>query len=334
MGSLTSVIIVNYNGKAFIGELLHSLAKQTLPAHEVILVDNASTDGSADLVQETFPWVKIIRAPQNLGFGKANNLALESIQSEYIALLNSDATVDPNWLRELTQALDSHPSVAVTVPKIYRSFHLPELHAAGNVFNQLGHFWGRGLGKIDRGQYDQSMEVAGLTGCSALIRRSALQGEPLFDPDFFMYGEEFELSLRIRGRGWGIRYAPSAVVYHKEGQSARQVSSDLRVFHQFYWNQHRAKILSKYYPLSMLLTQGLWILLSLVYWNGYFFKKGKIRLLMRAMYGQVRFAIKGLLERNKARDIKSQKWLPWMMKQNIKEILRMKNLAESHRVNI
>src|SRR5262252_1977513 len=101
-----SVIIVNHNGKAFLAELFDSLLQQTAPADEVIMVDNASTDGSAAYVRREYPWVSVVESPTNVGFAKGNNLGVEVAGGEYIALLNSDAVADERWLAESMKAFE------------------------------------------------------------------------------------------------------------------------------------------------------------------------------------------------------------------------------------
>src|SRR2546425_1195478 len=103
-----SVIIVNYNTRHLLGELFESLARQTRAADEVIMVDNASGDGSVEYVRKQFPWVTVIAWPRNTGFAEGNNIAFANAQGEYVALLNSDTVVDEQWLAELARALDGN----------------------------------------------------------------------------------------------------------------------------------------------------------------------------------------------------------------------------------
>src|SRR5688572_2870757 len=120
-----SVVIVNYNGRQHLGELLSSLARQVQPATEVILVDNASRDGSADYVRQEFPWVDVIRLPENVGFAEGNNVGLARSRGQYIALLNSDTVVEERWLTELVRALEADDGIGAVVPKIYKAHAYP-----------------------------------------------------------------------------------------------------------------------------------------------------------------------------------------------------------------
>src|SRR5688572_13233203 len=113
-----SVIIVNFNGRHLLGELFESLARQTRPADEIIMVDNASADGSLEYVRESFPWVKVIASKTNVGFAQGNNIGLEIAQGEYVAVLNNDTVVEERWLEELIQALDDDDLIGAVVSKI------------------------------------------------------------------------------------------------------------------------------------------------------------------------------------------------------------------------
>jgi GT2 family glycosyltransferase len=320
-----SVIIVNHNGKAFLGELFDSLLRQTVPADEVIMVDNASRDGSVDYVRRDYAWVGVIESPTNLGFAQGNNLGIETARGDYIALLNSDAVAGEQWLAESLKAFRRDAHIAAVVPKIYRASESSVIECAGAEFNNLGHNWTRGFNEQDRGQFDEAMEVAALTACAVVIRRSAIPAEPIFDPDFFMYTEEFDLSLRLRGRGHGIFYAPSAVVYHKGMKSVQAVSSDSRMFQQYHCNRNRVKILTKYYPARLLIRNLPMIWLSLFYWDTVFlFSSGPLKM-FRAVASQIKYALKGLKERPSGRTISSAGWLPWMTRHRLRDILALRS---------
>jgi len=320
-----SVIVVNHNGKAFLAELFDSLLRQTQSADEVIMVDNASTDGSAGYVRRRYPWVSVVESPTNVGFAQGNNLGVEKASGEYIALLNSDAVADERWLAESMKAFEIDTRVAAVVPKIYRASESCIIECAGAEFNNLGHNWTRGFNEQDRGQFDAVTEVAALTACAVIIRRSVIEGVPPFDPDFFMYTEEFDLSLRLRGKGYAIVYEPSAVVYHKGMKSVQAVSSDSRLFQQFHCNRNRVKILTKYYPARLLLRNLPMICLSLVYWDLVFLCRSGPILMIRAVRSQISYAVKGLKERRRVGDIVSARWLPWMTRHRLRDIVALRS---------
>lgn len=319
-----SVIIVNYNGQHLLGKLCESLARQTFLADEIILVDNASIDGSVDYVRQHFPRVTVIPLPTNTGFAGGNNAGFAKAQGEYIALLNSDTIVDERWLVELVQAIDVDESIGAAVPKIYLASAYPRIAQAGAEFNNLGNIWGRGFYQVDEGQFDTVMEVPALTGCSAIVRRQALQGEPLFDQRFFMYHEELDLTFRLRSRGYSIVYVPTSIVHHELLQSVKQHSQRPHLFQQFYCNRNRAKILTKYYPLSVLIRSLPLISLSFIYWNWIFLRNGGVVFFLRAVLSQIGYALEGFSERFRGRSVSAEKWLPWMKTQGLREVLAVR----------
>ncbi len=322
--SFISLIIVNFNGRSFIGELLESVASQSRPADEVLLVDNASTDGSLDYIRQYFPWVKIISLDSNLGFAQGNNTGLAVAKGDLIALLNSDTIIDKDYLLEMSKALEADDRVGAVVPKIYDQDSTLKFHCAGAEFNNLGHCWGRGFNQEETGQFEVLTEVPGVTGCAALLRRSALQGETLFDPEFFMYLEEFELSLRLRSRGFAIQFVPAAIAMHRGSQSVRQVTPHVGLFGQFYGNRNRAKILTKYYPFSLLLKNFPLIFLSFLYWDFIFLRKAGPIFFLRAVAMQTLFAFKGSWDRVRGKGVPSKGWLPWMTHHGWKQLLTFK----------
>ncbi len=322
MTASASIVVVNFNGRAELGELLDSLAAQSLAAEEVILVDNASEDGSADYVRESYPWVEVVETGENLGFARGVNAGAERARGELLALINNDAVADREWLAELVAALDADPAAAAAVPRIYLAGEPDVYECAGAEFDNLGFCWGRGSNERDAGQYHAPAEVAGVTGCSLVLRRSALGDEPVFDPDFFMYYEELDLSLRLRGRGHRILYVPTAVAYHKRSRAVGRAVTRPRLFQQFYGNRHRMKILAKYYPAALLLRNLPLLAMSYVYWNFYFLRHGGPGLFFRAIYQQAAFLARGLGERRRAHGVVAERWLPWMTRHTLSDLSR------------
>ncbi|HYJ85601.1 MAG TPA: glycosyltransferase family 2 protein [Pyrinomonadaceae bacterium] len=323
LASTVSIIIVNYNGQRLLGELFESIAQQTHPPAEVIMVDNASVDDSVEYVRENFSWVKIVTSDENTGFAGGNNLGLLHSSGDYIALLNSDTVVDKRWLAELLMALDQDESIGAAVSKIHIAASKPTIDCAGAEFNNLGFAWGRGANEPDTGQFDKAMPVPALTACAALIRRSALGNAPLFDSKLFMYYEEFDLALRLRGSGYNIFYVPRSIVYHKRSEAVKTVNRPF-LFHQFYSHRNRIKILAKYYPLSVLVRNLPLILLSLIYCDWVLLRKGGPVFFLRAVTAQIRYAAQGIGERLHGRSVDSRQWLPWMTTHGLRDILALK----------
>jgi GT2 family glycosyltransferase len=238
--------------------------------------------------------------------------------------LNSDTVVEERWLSELVKMLNTDETIGAVVSKIYLATKTPTIDCVGAEFNNLGFVWGRGTNEPDRGQFETVMEVPSLTACAALIRRSAIGTEPLFDSRLYMYYEEFDLALRLRGRGHSIVYVPTSLVHHKRSQSVQKLSQP-RLFHQFYSNRNRIKLLAKYYPLAVLLPALPLILLSLIYCDWLFLRQGELRLFIRAVVSQVHYAGQGLLERFRGGSVDTRRWVPWMTKQGLREVLALRS---------
>ncbi|HUF16853.1 MAG TPA: glycosyltransferase family 2 protein, partial [Thermoanaerobaculia bacterium] len=312
-----STIVVNYNGAPEIIEALESLERQTLPPHEIIVVDNGSTDGSADLVEEQFPDVRLVRAGENLGFAAGSNLGASLATGRYLALLNPDASAHPDWLRTLVTALESDDRFAVAVGKVYAG-RSRTIEQAGAHFNNLGNYWGRGHLELDEGQYDEVTEVTGLTGCAMLIDRDALHDEPMFDSDIFMYGEELDLTIRLRRRGYGVVYTPYAVVHHEGMASVRRSEQRPRVFQQRLSNRNRSRLLAKYYPSGILLRSAPLLILGLGYWFFWFLRESGPRAALELLIEIPRYFLRGRRERKPASAEEDSLWLSLMTSHNLR----------------
>ena len=200
----------------------------------VTVVDNASGDGSAEMVAEHFPWVRMIRNDRNVGFGAAHNQALRAASGRYLLILNSDATPGSGALQALVDFLDAHPRVAVAGPRLRypdgrvqpsrRRF--PTLATLLLESTQLQRFSPdnavlRRYYVADRPD-DEPQEVDWLVGACLCVRASAADEVGLFDERFFMYSEELDWCRRFHAAGWRIAYVPQSEVMHMEGASARQ----------------------------------------------------------------------------------------------------------------
>jgi GT2 family glycosyltransferase len=211
-----SVIVVNYNRKHFLRDCLESLADQTYPSdrREVILVDNGSSDGSAEYVRQWFPWVRLVSLSRNWGFAKGNNIGLRHARGELIALLNNDAVAEPGWLAALTGALRQGSAIGAVTSKIVFLHQPGVINSAGLNLYRDGRGGDRGFRQPDRGQFDEPAEVFGACGASMLVRRAMLDDVGFFDETFGMYYEDLDLAWRGRLRGWRFHYTPEAVVHH------------------------------------------------------------------------------------------------------------------------
>jgi len=211
---LISIIIVNWNRKELLKKCLQSVIAQTYTNKEIVVVDNASTDGSADFVKIQFPTIKIIASKENLGFAKGNNVGIQTAQGDYVALINNDATLDAKWLAELVKSTKDSPDAAMFGSKVLYAHNKKFINSTGNLIYGDLTIANRGIGKEDKGQYNIKDEVFGPYGAAALYKKSVIENVGLFDEDYFMYGEENDLNWRVRLAGWICMYVPTAICYH------------------------------------------------------------------------------------------------------------------------
>lgn len=209
-----SVVIPNWNGKGYLAACLDSLRAQTQPNIEIIIVDNASSDGSQQLVREAYPEARLIELPQNRGFTGACNLGMQAATGEFVALLNNDTEVDRNWTAEIIKALDEKPAVGIIACKMLLHDQRERFHTAGDFVAIDGSAGNRGFGELDHGQYDDGDYVFSACGGAAVYRRSLLEEIGYLDDDFFFLLEDVDIAWRAQLAGYAVWFAPGAVVYH------------------------------------------------------------------------------------------------------------------------
>ena len=212
--SLLSIIIPNWNGGHFLPTCLHSLSNQTYQSIEVIIVDNASTDGSEELVKSDFSWVRWIGLPENRGFTGACNEGLRAAKGDYLALLNNDTEVAPNWAQVVVGTFTSHPEIGSVASKMLLFDRRDHIHTAGDYFTTDGRAGNRGVWQLDEGQFDHEEYVFSACGGSSAYRRAMLDEVGLLDDDFFFSSEDVDLGWRSQLAGWRCLYTPRAIVYH------------------------------------------------------------------------------------------------------------------------
>ena len=213
---MISVIIVNWNRRELLRASLASLRLQKGAGFEVIVVDNGSTDGSADLAEREFG-CRVIRNPDNRGFCAANNQGIAAARGDFVALLNNDAEAEPGWLAALRAVFDERPEIGMAASKVLVYEDPQRIDKAGHLIYPDGQNRGRGTGAIDRGQFDSLEECLWPDGCAAMYRKRMLDQIGGFDEDFFAYADDAELGLRARIAGWRCLYVPDAVVRHHRG---------------------------------------------------------------------------------------------------------------------
>lgn len=227
-----SVIIVSWNARKFLEECLDSLSRGITRTYEVIVVDNASSDGSAEMVAAKFPWVILVKSGENSGFAKGNNLGIRRSRGRYLALVNSDVKVLPRCIDQLAAYLDDRPGVGLVGPRIMFSdgrrqsscrrfpglwnnacqvFHLNQLFPHSPFFAGEHMFYF---------SYDRTREVEVLVGCFILARRKAVDQFGLLDESFWMYAEDVDWCRRCWLAGWQVMFFPDAEAIHYCGASS------------------------------------------------------------------------------------------------------------------
>lgn len=223
---VVSAVVVNWNGAQHLDGCLSSLCAQRFAGRlHVILIDNGSSDDSIAVARRYSPRVEILYNSSNRGFAGGANQGIVHRESDYVALLNNDAVVRPDWLTELLRAMAKAPDIGSCTSKVM-CYDDPEVFDnAGHVLFADGLTRGRGRLEQDRGQYNGEEEVFSASGCAVLLRRKMLEDIGLFDETFFAYCEDADLGFRARLRGWRCLYVPTAVAYHKFSASSDAFSA-------------------------------------------------------------------------------------------------------------
>ena len=231
-----SVVIVSYNVRPYLEQCLQSVQSALEGIEgEVFVVDNHSDDDSVETVQNHYPWVRLIENQENLGFAKANNQAIRQSQAEYVLLLNPDTVVAKDTLGEVLKFMDAHPKAGgagvmmcyedgTRAPESRRALPTPWVAAL-----KMPGFTKRYY--MSHLPWDQPCRIEVISGAFCLLRHEALNAVGLLDEDFFMYGEDIDLSYRLLKGGWENWYLPYSIVHYK-GKSTQK--TDYRYVHIFY----------------------------------------------------------------------------------------------------
>lgn len=257
--SLISVVVVNWNGERFLEDCLRSIDEQTWLNREHIIVDNGSTDGSAEIIRR---WAadrkdtRVLWLGENTGFTRANNLAFEVATGNWFALLNNDAVAGPSWLEKLVRHGDRAQRIGMVGSKILFTDPPGIIDKAGHLIYRDGQNRGRGTMEPDRGQYDQESEILWPDACAALYHRDLIRETGGFDESFFAYGDDADLGMRARLLGWRAWFAPDAVVLHRHSATAGPYSP-LKIM---LVERNRILLALKNFPLPILLQNPYWTL--------------------------------------------------------------------------
>lgn len=214
---LASLMVLSWNGMQHLETCLSSVCGQTVSDREIILMDNGSTDGTKAWVEAHYPEVRVERVEQNLGVPGGVNHGLSCTRGRYVAILNNDIELDPNWLAESIRALEAFPDAGFTASRVRLFYQRDRLDTAGDIYFREGYPAKRGWLNVDGPEFDEPMPVFGACAVAALYRRELLDEVGLLDVDFEAGLEDLDLSFRAQLQGYGCRYVPGAVLYHKLG---------------------------------------------------------------------------------------------------------------------
>ena len=223
-----SIIIVNYNGRDFVKDCLKALEQQSFKDFEVLIVDNASSDSSLDVIKKflkTSPLsssARLIPLSTNVGFAGGNLKGIEHAYGEHIALLNNDTDPDKKWLGELVKGMNNDPKVGICASKLI-VWGSDMIDSAGDGFSFSLKGFKRGEGE-GVNLFNKREHVFGASAGAALYRRKMIEGIGFFDEDFFLIHEDTDLNLRAQLHGWKVMYVPTAMVFHKVRSSIGNMS--------------------------------------------------------------------------------------------------------------
>lgn len=219
--SLISIIIVNYNGKHHLEKCLKSLSDIDYKNYEIILVDNNSTDESLDFVKRTYPSIKIIQLEKNFGFAEPNNIGAKKANGEFLLFLNNDTFVEPNFISELVQVINSDSKIAICQSYLLKPNK--EIDSSGDFVDTLGRAYS------SRKKVSEIREILSARGAAMLVRKDSFFDLGGFDKNFFASFEDVDIGWRAWLWGYRVVLAPNSIVYHVGGQTIKKISDEVRI---------------------------------------------------------------------------------------------------------
>jgi N-acetylglucosaminyl-diphospho-decaprenol L-rhamnosyltransferase len=276
---MLSIILVSWNTRKLLTSCLTSI--YTYPPHcqfEVWVVDNASSDGTQEMLREIFPQVHLIENIKNLGFASANNQALSLVDSPYILLLNPDTIIKPGALNELVAYIDKNPQVGAAGARLLSQdgslqvscYVTPTLFREFLRLMHLDRFWPGASYQMNHWDITLPREVEIIQGACMILRKMALDQVGLFDERFFIYTEEVDLCYRLRQAGWKLHWVPQAEVIHYEGQSTSQVAPEMfiRLYQSklMFFRKHQGKLAAWVYKVILFMISLPRVMLMPISW--------------------------------------------------------------------
>ncbi|MDA0164722.1 glycosyltransferase family 2 protein [Solirubrobacter ginsenosidimutans] len=249
-----AAVVLSYDGRHLLEIALPSLAAQTLDDVHVLVVDNGSSDGTAEWLAAEWPDVEVVALPVNVGVTAALNAGLKAAAGhEFVALLNNDLELDPNCLAELVGAMRAYPRAGSAGAKLLDFHERDVIDGTGDFLRWTGIATRRGHGQRDAGRYDTPEAVFGACGGAAVYRGAALEDVGLLDAAFFAFSEDVDWALRAQLAGWDCRYVPTAVVYHMGSATLGRGLSDFTAYHLW---RNAIWMIAKDFPPSALIRRS------------------------------------------------------------------------------
>lgn len=230
---LVYTIVLNYNGRDIIGNCLESLLRSDCENHRIVVVDNASQDGSPEMVAEKFPSVELIRNPENYYFSKGNNIGIQYALdkgAQYIFILNNDTTIEPDCISKLTEFMETSPDAGGCQPLLCFMDRPDLIASAGCNIALSGKAWDAHFGEPADSLGDKPFQMGGITGGAMFLRADAVKSAGMFCEKFQMYFEDVDLSLRLRENGWNLFCVPTARVLHIVSATTNKVNALRRIY--------------------------------------------------------------------------------------------------------
>jgi len=283
---MISLLLINWNLKDDVAHCLRSLEKQSYRDFEAILVDNGSIDGSPEMVERDFPWVKLIRLNENTGFCHANNVAAERASGELLYIVNTDTEYDPRMLEVLAEAAEQHPEFDIFSPQMINFFDRRKVDCKGMAY--LKSLRGK---MIDVGRAvdpnEKPYEIFCATGGAAMMRRRVYEDIGLYDESFFINNEDTDWAIRAVGAGYRTLYLPDARVFHKRSPTEKKLPD----FMLYYIQRNYELAALKNIPWQLWLLHGPRHIAYSTYQFARWALKGKADVLLDAKLDALKIAI-------------------------------------------
>ena len=264
---LVVTVILNTNRREDTCAALASLAQNTYQNHQMIVLDNASTDGSVPAIQAAFPGVQIILLEKNLGYAGNNNVGIQAALArgaEWVFVLNEDTVLAPDCLEQLVSVGQSDPQIGIVGPMVYHHNEPTVIQSAGGKMGHDWCAWHLAQNEPDRGQFSQPHDVDWISGCAILVRRAVIEQVGMLDQRFFYYWEETEWCVRTKKAGWRIVHVPQAKLWHKGVQRDYKPSPSVT----YYSTRNRLMMLAKHHaPLVAWVVAWKQTLRTLLSWS-------------------------------------------------------------------